>query len=137
MTLALLQSIGTSPIFYSLSKMIESGLSVTSVSSLSTHGCILSRPIDLRARQSLNRFALMMSSILQMLFQSRVLDSQGAASEVKNEAKKALSNSIFSVPLLPGHSPQSATDPHFSSLPFAIDTVKEAFLLVLDFLHQM
>ena len=48
-TLAILQSSGPSPVLHDLSKMIESGLAVTSASSLGTHGCIPSGPKDLCA----------------------------------------------------------------------------------------
>jgi len=40
-------SSGTTPILQVLSKMIESGSAVISASSLSTHGCIPSGPMDL------------------------------------------------------------------------------------------
>ena len=41
-----LQSLGTSPVLQDLSKMMESGSAMTSASSLSTHGCIPSGPMQ-------------------------------------------------------------------------------------------
>jgi len=46
-TLAFLQSSGTSPVLQDLSKMMENGSAMTSASSLSTRGCIPLGPMDL------------------------------------------------------------------------------------------
>jgi len=45
--LPLLQSVGSSPDHHELSNMMESGLATSSASSLRTHGCISSGPMDL------------------------------------------------------------------------------------------
>jgi len=105
--MAFLQYSGTSCVLHVLSKMIESGLAITSTSSFSTHGCIPWEPMDLCV-SSLSRQSLTRSS-----------STKGKSS----------------FPYTP-HLPHSAVGPYFPLSSFSYWHT-EGFLVVLGPLHQI
>jgi len=93
-TVAILQSSGTPPVCQDHSKITEGSSAVTFTSSLSTHGCTSSGPMDL-CMLILARCYLIRSSSGKSFFPptlsptSRVWDSWGIVLALKTEAKKA------------------------------------------------
>lgn len=102
-TLAFLQSLGTSPILHGFSKVVENSRVTTPVSSLRTHGGIPSGFADL-CMLSLPSWSLTQPSMTweksSFLWPSLIPEFWGSwepSSAVKTEAKKAFGVSSFSV----------------------------------------
>lgn len=126
--------------------MTKNGLAIISASFLRTRGCIPSRPMDLSA-SGLPRWFLTRSSLTKRKsslpqtnsLHSRFWDFWGAFLVVKIEAKKAFSNFAFSVSVCHyqgSHFIQQQVH-IFPSVSFATDTLKEVFIVVLDFPYQI
>lgn len=93
------QSSGTSP--HDLLKKIKSALTLTSVSSISTHGCILSSPMD-SFMLSLFKYPLIYSPSTEgkSSLLHTVWNSGRPVLPVRAEVKTVLNTSGFSVPVV-------------------------------------